>query len=174
MAQHFTRLLEGIAEQPERRVSELPLLGDDERRQLVLERNDTAAEFPREVCIHELFEGQAQKTPEAMAVEFGNERAELSASSTSAAISSRITCRRWAWGPKCASASASSGRLEMVVGLLGILKAGGAYVPLDPSYPAERLAFMIEDAQIAVLLDKEQLEAGRRWRSTRRRRRSRE
>ena len=65
MAQHFTRMLEGIAEEPERRVSELPLLGDEERRELVRERNDTAAEFPREVCIHELFAEQAKKTPEA-------------------------------------------------------------------------------------------------------------
>ena len=158
MALHFTRLLERIVEHPERRVSELSLLGDEERRELLVQWNDTAADFPRGACIHEQFAAQAQKTPDAIAVEFEGESLtyrELDERGNQLAhhLQSRGV------GPDVRVGIRVERSLELIVGLLGILKAGGAYVPLDPSYPAERLAFMVEDAQISVLLDKEHLDA---------------
>ena len=100
----------------------------------------------RDRCIHELFEEQAARTPDAAAVVF-EEQASPTGELNRAPTSSPTACRRSGWGRRCWSGCAWSGRSEMVVGLLGILKAGGAYVPLDPTYPAERLAFMLVDLQ---------------------------
>src|SRR5439155_8704073 len=74
MTRHFTRLLEGVAADAKQRVMELPLLGDEERHELLVKRNDTAADFPRDACIHDLFAAQAQRTPDAVAVELQEER----------------------------------------------------------------------------------------------------
>ncbi|MGZ5030917.1 MAG: non-ribosomal peptide synthetase, partial [Methylobacter sp.] len=148
---HFQTLLEGIIARPEARLSELPLLTEPERRQLLEEWNDTTAAFPRDQCIHDLFEAQAARTPQAVAVAYEHSQltyGELNAQANRLAHH----LRELGVKPDALVAICVERGLNMVVGLLAILKAGGAYVPLDPAYPKERLAFMLEDsAPVAVL-----------------------
>jgi amino acid adenylation domain-containing protein/non-ribosomal peptide synthase protein (TIGR01720 family) len=155
MVGHFEVLLEAAALTPDARLSALPVLTETERRLLLHDWNRTAADYPRQSCVHELFEQQAALTPEAVALVYGdeevtyrelNERANRLAHhlrGVGVGAESRVGL--------CVGRSA-----ELVVGLLGILKAGGAYVPLDPSYPAERLAWMMEDAGVAALVSEEE------------------
>jgi len=156
MTEHFQNLLGSIAEHPEEKLSRVQLLSLTERQQLLVEWNDTTTEYPRESCIHELFEAQVERTPEAVAVVFGNHRltyAELNERANQLAHHLRsLGVAAETLVGLCVERS-----LEMVVGLLGILKAGGAYVSLDPEYPAERLNFMLEDAGISVLLTQQHL-----------------
>ena len=118
-------------------IAELPLLSADERRRIAgrLER-DGSARTRRDACVHELFEAQARRTPDAVAVVVRGRAAHLRRARTRARTGWRSTCARWASAPTCASACASSASLEMVVALLAVLKAGGAYVPLDPALSA--------------------------------------
>jgi amino acid adenylation domain-containing protein len=132
-------------------VSQLPLLTAAERHQLLVEWNTTAADFGQEKCIHTLFEEQVERTPDAVAVIF--EEAQLTYAELNARANQLAhTLQGLGVGPDVLVGLCVERSLEMVVGLLGILKAGGAYVPLDPKYPAERLAFMLEDAAVPVLL----------------------
>lgn len=156
MAGHFITLLESIADDPDRRVSMLPLLTRAEHHQLLVEWNDTRARFPH-VCAHELFEAQVEQTPEAVAVAIKGERltyGELNRRANQ--LAHHLMAR--GIGPEVRVGLCIERSPEMVVGLLGILKSGGAYVPLDPGYPRERLAFMLDDAQALVLVTME------RWR----------
>ena len=153
---HFRRLLEGIVANPERPISTLPLLTDAEHHQLLVEWNDTKADYPKNSCIHELFEAQVERTPEAIAVEFEEKKLsyrELNARANQLAH----YFRHLGVGPETLVAICVERSLEMLVGLLGILKARGAYVPLDPTFPRERLAFMLEDARASALLTEERL-----------------
>ncbi|RKH18898.1 amino acid adenylation domain-containing protein [Corallococcus sp. CA047B] len=151
MAGHFQRLVEGLVEAPRRRVSELSLLTAGERHRLLSEWNETAAEQPRDVCLHELFEAQARTAPGALAVSFGAQRltyGELNRRANQLAHH----LRGLGVGPEVRVGLCMERSVELVVGLLGILKAGGAYLPLDPTYPADRLSFMLEDARSPVLV----------------------
>jgi amino acid adenylation domain-containing protein/non-ribosomal peptide synthase protein (TIGR01720 family) len=153
---HLRSALEAIAADPNQLVSELPLLSEAEREQILAGWNDTAAEYPAESCVHELFEAQVERTPEDVAVLYKEESlsyAELNARANQLAG----YLRRLGVGPEVRVGLCLERSLEMVVALLGVLKAGGAYVPLDPDYPQERLAFMVEDAQQKVLLTQERL-----------------
>jgi amino acid adenylation domain-containing protein/non-ribosomal peptide synthase protein (TIGR01720 family) len=158
MAGHFQTLLEAIVVNPQQRVSELPLLTKAERHQLLVEWNDTPAEYPFDKCIHQLFESQVERTPDAVAVVFDMQQLtyqELNAQAN------QLAHHLQALGiePEVLVGICVERSLEMVVALLGILKAGGAYVPLDPAYPKERLAFMLEDSQVSVLLTQKKLMA---------------
>jgi amino acid adenylation domain-containing protein len=156
---HFQRLLEAIVAYPEGRLSDLPLLTDEEQHQLLSEWNDTAVEYQHDRCIHELFEAWVEKTPEATALIFDDAQltyAELNARANQLANHLRSK----GVGPEVLVALCVERSLEMAVGLLGILKAGGAYVPLDPAYPQERLAFMLEDTAAPLLLTQQRLVAG--------------
>jgi amino acid adenylation domain-containing protein len=156
MATHWRSLLEGMIASPERSVWELPLLSEAERRQLLLEWNQTAVEYPRNACAHELFEAQAERTPQAIAVRFEGERLtyqELDRRSNQLAHH----LRRLGVGPETLVGICVERSQEMVVGLLGILKAGGAYMPIDPGYPAARQSFMLQDSQAKVLLTQARL-----------------
>jgi len=153
---HYRILLAGIVAQPSQRLYELPLLSDGERQQLLIEWNNTQQEYPKDKCLHELFEEQVEKSPEAVAVAYENQQLsyrELSARANQLAH----YLRKRGVGPDVLVGLCVERSLEMAVGLLGILKAGGAYIPLDPSYPKERLAFMLEDARVAVLVTHAQL-----------------
>ncbi|HEV7367535.1 amino acid adenylation domain-containing protein, partial [Arenibaculum sp.] len=148
---YLRRALEEMAADPERSAAALPLLSQEERHRLLVEWNDTAATYPQERCVHELFEAQAARDPQAVAVAF--EGATLSYGELNARAN-RLAHRLRALGvkPDDRVAICVERSLEMIVGLLAILKAGGAYVPLDPAYPAERLAFMLQDgAPVAAL-----------------------
>ncbi len=156
MMGHFERLLVAIVADPGQRISALSLLGEAERNQLVVEWNATTTEYPRDRCVHELFEAQVDRTPESIALVFGNE------SLTYRELDRRANqlahhLAKLGVGPDVLVGICVERSLEMVIGALGILKAGGAYVPLDPSYPAERLAFMMEDAAVTVLVTLDRL-----------------
>ncbi|WP_164019479.1 non-ribosomal peptide synthase/polyketide synthase, partial [Pyxidicoccus trucidator] len=148
---HLQQLLEGVLARPEQRIAELPLLTNAERQQVLVEWNDTAAEFPANTSIHHLFEAQVRRTPDAPALGF--EDSWLSYRQ----LDERANQLAWhlrslGVGPEVRVGLCAERSLELVVGLFAILKAGGAYVPLDPSYPRERLEWMLEDSRPAVLL----------------------
>ncbi len=156
MVGHFQTLLEGIVTNPIGQISQLPLLTEPERQQLLLEWNDTTVDYPIDKCIHQLFEEQAQRTPDAVAVVYENQQLtydELNCRANQLAH----YLRSLGVGPEVLVGICVQRSLEMVVGLLGILKAGGAYVPLDPEYPTSRLSFMLEDATVGVLLTQQHL-----------------
>ena len=151
MLGHFNTIMECIVANPGRRLAELPMLTAAERQQVLYEWNATAADYPKELCVHQLFEQQVERDPDAVAVVYEDRSlsyGELNARSNRLAHH----LRGLGVGPDVLVAICVERSLEMVVGLLAILKAGGAYVPLDPSHPAERLAFMIEDSAPAVIL----------------------
>ncbi len=156
MLGHLQTLFEAIVADPEQRVGELPLLTESERHQLLVEWNDTAADYPRDRCLHQLFEAQAARTPKAVAVMFENQQltyAELNARANQLArhlIALGV-------GPDVLVGICAERSLELMVGLLGILKAGGAYVPMDPGYPQARIAFMLTDTRAPVLLTQQRL-----------------
>jgi len=153
---HFRTLLEGIVANPDQRISELPLLTAAEQHQVLVEWNDTQTDYPRDACIHHLFETQVERTPLAVAVVFKDQMLtyrELNSHSNRLAH----YLRKHGVGPDVPVGICVEPCIEMVVGLLAILKAGGAYVPLDPGYPKERLEFMVRDTAIPILLTQERL-----------------
>jgi amino acid adenylation domain-containing protein len=153
---HFQVLLAGIVSDPEQRLSALPLLTEAERQLLLVEWNRTEADFPSAIGVHELFEAQVEKTPEAIALIFADQQltyAELNARANQLAG----YLRQLGAGPETLVGLAVERSLELVLGILGVLKAGGAYVPLDPAYPKERLAFLMQDSQIPILLTQKRL-----------------
>lgn len=151
MAGHFRKLLEGVVANPGECISRLPLLTETERHQLLCEWNDTRTDYPREQCIHDLFEAQAARTPDAIAVVFENEQLTYRELNRRANQWARHLVKLGV-GPNILVGICVERSLEMVVGLLAILKAGGAYVPVDPAFPRDRIAFMLEDAEAPVLL----------------------
>jgi amino acid adenylation domain-containing protein len=155
MMQHWQVLLESIVANPEQQVATLNLLTPEEQQQLAA-WNYPQVNYPHDLCIHQLFERQVAKTPEAIALIFEeqqltyhelNQRAEVLAAYLRA-----IGVQAEVLVGVCVERS-----MEMVVGILAILKAGGAYVPLDPSYPIDRIGYMLSDAQVAVLLTQQSL-----------------
>ena len=161
MADHFQILLAGILADPEQRLATLPLLTVDERFRLLMEWNDTAADYPLDKSIHALFEDQAAQTPDAVAVVCEGAHLTYHTYHELNRHANQVAhhLRGLGVGPEVRVGLCLERSLEMVVGLLGILKAGGAYVPLDPTYPLERLAFMLKDARVPVLLTQEALVA---------------
>ncbi|MGJ5672511.1 MAG: non-ribosomal peptide synthase/polyketide synthase [Nostochopsis sp.] len=156
MLGHFVTMLEGIVTNPQQQISQLAILTASEQQQLLVEWNRTQIDYPQDKCIHQLFEEQVERTPDAVAVVYENEQLTYQQLNSRA---NQLANYLQTLGVKpdvlvgiCVERS-----LEMVVGLLGILKAGGAYVPLDPEYPIERLSFMLEDAQVPVLLTQQRL-----------------
>ena len=148
---YFRRLLEAMVVDETQVIDRLPILPEAERRKVLYEWNETAVEYPKEKCIHELFEEQVERTPDAVAVVY--EEQQL----TYRELNSRANqlghyLRELGVKPDSRVAICVERGLEMVVGLLAVLKAGGAYVPLDPGYPAERLRYMLEDSAPVVLL----------------------
>ena len=151
MLKHYQRIVQGIVQNPGQRITELPLSTDAEQQQLLVEWNDTKRDYPRDRCVHQLFEAQVERTPEAVAVVYEAEQLtyrELNARANQLAH----YLRKLDVGPEVLVGLCVERSLEMVVGILGILKAGGVYVPLDPTYPQDRLAFMLQDAHVTVLL----------------------
>ena len=153
---HFRTLLEGVVANPDRKLGELPLLTGIERRRLLVECNRTDADYRRDSRIHELFEEQVARAPDAVAVVFEENPityAELNL--RAGRLAERL--RDLGVGPDTRAGICVNRSIEMLVGLLGILKTGGCYLPLDPAYPKERLAFMLEDSQASVLLTQQAL-----------------
>src|SRR4029077_6138044 len=154
---YFRNLLEAMVVDDTQAVDRLRMLEACERHRVLYEWNKTEVEYPRDKCVHELFEEQVEKTPEAVAVVYEEEElsyAELNARANRLAH----YLRKLGVKPDDLIGVCIERSVEMVVGLLGVLKAGGAYVPLDPEYPVERLRFMIEDSAAAALLTQSHLE----------------
>jgi len=150
-SEHFRRLLAAVMSDSSRTLSRLDVMGGAERRQVLVEWNDTTVAYPSELQLHGLFEAQARRTPAAIAVVHGAERLDYA---TLNARANRLAhrLRTLGVGPEVLVGVCVERSAEMVVALLAVLKAGGAYVPFDPSYPRERLAFMRDDSRIAVLI----------------------
>ncbi|WP_407882731.1 condensation domain-containing protein, partial [Scytonema sp. NUACC26] len=158
MVEHYQTLLSAVVVAPHQKLSELPLLSASEQQQILSEWNNTQVSYPQELCLHKLFEQQVQKTPNTTAVVFEDQclsYSELNAKANQLAH----YLGSLGVGPEVLVGVCVERSVEMVVGLLGILKAGGAYVPIDPEYPPERLAYMLSDSQVKVLLTQEKLVA---------------
>jgi amino acid adenylation domain-containing protein len=156
MLGHFQTLLQGMVSDFEMPLKDLPLLTEVEKHQLLREWNDTEADYPQDACIHQLFEAQVEKTPDAVAVVFENQQLTYQQLNQRA---NQLAHHLQSLGvrPEVLVGICVERSLEMVVGLLGILKAGGAYVPLDPNYPQERLSYMLADSGVEVLLTQRSL-----------------
>ncbi len=159
MAKHFVRLLNSIVLNPQQPIFQLSMLTEVEQRQLLFEWNNTQADYPLDKCIHQLFEEQVERTPDNIAVVFEDQQLnyrELNARANQLAH----YLQNLGVGPDVLVGICVERSLEMMVGLLGILKAGGGYLPIDPEYPTERLLYILQDAQVRVLLTQKHLIAG--------------
>jgi amino acid adenylation domain-containing protein len=156
MIGHLQTLLEGIVRNPDRRITQLPILSQAEENQLLIEWNNTEKDYPKDKGIHQVFEQQVERTPDAVAVVFEDQQLTYRKLNRRAnQVAHYLT--KLGVGPEVLVGVCMERSFEMVIGLLGILKAGGAYVPLDPEYPRERLAFMLEDCRVRVLLTQKRL-----------------
>ena len=153
MVGHLCVLMEEMAADLNRPLGSLTMLTEAERHQQIMDWNDTGADY-RPDCVHELFEEQAARTPDAVALAFSGQTLTYSQLNVRANQLAHHLIQ-FGVGPEVLVGLCMDRSIEMVVGLLGILKAGAAYVPLDPGYPLERLAFMLEDSQVSVLLSRE-------------------
>ena len=156
MVGHLKTLLEAIVTSPQQRLSELALLTEPEQQQLLFEWNDTKVDYPQDRCIHQLFEAQVEKTPNAVAVVFGQEQLTYRQLNQRANQLAHYL-QQLGVKPEVKVGICVERSVEMVIGLLAILKAGGAYIPLDPNYPQERLTYMLKDSQPGVLLTQHHL-----------------
>jgi amino acid adenylation domain-containing protein len=155
MVEHYVRLLEAVALDPQQAISDLPLLSEEERHQQLVVWNDTATDFPSTIGLHRLFESRAAAAPHSLALCDADSQmtyGELNRRANQLARHLRsLGVRAESRVGICLPRS-----IEMIVAMIGVLKAGGAYVPLDPQYPLERLAVMLEDAQAVVVVTSEE------------------
>jgi amino acid adenylation domain-containing protein len=158
MAQHFQTLLESIVVDASRPISELPWFSQAERQQVLIDFNRTELDYDRDLGLHQLFEQQAERTPTAPALVFGEEQLSYAELNRRANQLARYLRNRGV-GVESRVGLYLERSPEMLVALLGVLKAGAAYVPLDPAYPSDRIAFIVEDAQLPLLLTEERLVA---------------
>jgi len=154
MEKHFKSLLESIVSNPDQRVSELNLLTDPERRLILEKWNDTSAEYPVDKNISQLFELQAEMTPDEIAVSIGDRQIRYEELNIRANQLAHLLRERGV-GSNVIVGIMANRSFEMLVGVLGIMKAGGAYLPLDPGYPEERIVSILEDSGASFLLTKE-------------------
>ncbi len=155
--EHWRVILEGVAANPDQRLWEIPLLTAPEQRQMLHEWNRTERNYPQNLCLHDLFEAQARRVPDAVALEFEGNRLTYRELDARAGQAVPVPSRGSAWDRMSRWGLARSVLLELFVGMLGILKACGAYVPLDPNYPRERIDFILEDAGATVLVTQRSL-----------------
>jgi amino acid adenylation domain-containing protein len=156
LANQFTTLLAGVLSEPDREIGGIPVIDDSDRQRMLTEWNATERAYPDQQCVHELFEAQAARTPNAVAVTSADEQltyAELNQRANQ--LARRL--RSLGVGPEMLVGLCLPRCLDLYVGMLGILKSGGAYVPLDASYPSSRLEFMLKDAEVNVLVTREAL-----------------
>lgn len=153
---HYRTVLESIVIAPQQRISDVPLLTAIEEHELLTVRNHTFMNIPLEQCFHSLFEAQAIKAPDAVAVEFMHERITYQELNRRANQLARYL-RLQGVGAEVRVGICMERSLEMLIGLLGIFKVGGAFVPLDVGFPRERMAFMLTDSQAILLLTQQRL-----------------
>jgi amino acid adenylation domain-containing protein len=156
MLANFQVLLTGIVANPNTSISRLPLLTEAEKNKLLVKWNNTQKDYPLDICLHQLFEKQVTKTPDAIAVVF-EEKSLTYAELNYQANRLAHYLQQLGVGKDILVGICLDRSLEMVVGLLAILKAGGAYVPIDPSYPSERIEFILQDADLKIILTQQHL-----------------
>ena len=156
MLRHYQVLLEGALANPELRLSQLPLLTNDEQQLLLSGWNATQTEYPSQFCLHQWFEQYAARTPDAVACVFDKEHLTYEELNKRANQLAHYLKKRGV-GPGQRVGIFVERSLDMMVGLLGIQKSGAAYVPLDPYYPAERIRTILDDAQVPILLTQQAL-----------------
>ncbi|HEU0251455.1 MAG TPA: amino acid adenylation domain-containing protein, partial [Pyrinomonadaceae bacterium] len=151
VADYYLRTLTAIANEPESRHQSVSLLSDSTRQQLLYDWNSTALEYPRDRTFSELFELQASRVPDRIAVEFeGRQLSYAELNSRSNQLAHHLS--ESGVGPEVLVGICVERSIEMLVAVLGVLKAGGAYLPLDPEYPLERLSYILQDADVSFLL----------------------
>ena len=156
MMDHYQIVLEEMVRNPEQNINEISLLSDADRQLILLDWNDTARDYPRDKCIHELFEAQVELAPESIALVFEGQQLTYSELNRRANQLAHHL-RGLGAGPDVPVGVCLERSLDTMVALLGVLKAGAAYVPLDPTYPADRLSLMVQDAGIELLLTQDKL-----------------
>jgi amino acid adenylation domain-containing protein len=151
MLSHWQTVLAGVVHNPQVRLSAVPLLTEAERVLMLEKWNATQREYPQELCVHELFEQQVERTPDAVALVFEEQQLTYGQLNRRA---NQLThhLQMLGVGPEVLVGICMDRSIEMVMAMLGVLKAGGAYVPLDPTYPQERLAFLVTDSGVQVVL----------------------
>ena len=154
MLRHYRTLLETLVADPAVRIDDAALLSAAEKHQMLIEWNDTQTDYPSGQCLHQLFEAQVDKTPDALALVAGDQQLTYRQLNSEANHLAR-RLHKLGIGPAASVGLCMESSSEFIIGVLAILKTGGAYVPLDPSYPQERLRFMIEDAQVKALLTRD-------------------
>jgi amino acid adenylation domain-containing protein len=151
MQQHFHNLLGAVTADPHKRIADLPLLSTDEEHQFLVDFNSTQANFRHDVCLHHFFEEQVRRTPHRIALICGDEPVSYNQLNCQAdGLATYL--RRQGVGPDVLVGICADRGIDLLIGILGILKAGGAYVPLDPAYPQERLAFIVEDSHLKLIV----------------------
>jgi amino acid adenylation domain-containing protein/non-ribosomal peptide synthase protein (TIGR01720 family) len=158
MLGHLQTLLEGMVANPEGQLKNLPLLTESEKNLGLVKWNQTQTDYPLHLCLHQLIEAQVEKTPNAVAVIFADQKLTYQELDNRANQIAHYL-QKLGVKPEVRVGICVERSLEMLVGLLGILKAGGAYVPIDPEYPQHRQAFMLQDCQTDVLLTQQKFAA---------------
>jgi natural product biosynthesis luciferase-like monooxygenase protein len=156
IVQQLQTLIAAGTEHPEQPLAQLPLLGAAEYRRMLTDWNQTATPYPSDCCIHELFEAQVERTPDAIAVAFADLQLTYRELNEQA---NRLAhyLQQQGVGPEVLVGLHMERSLELMVGLLGIHKAGGAYVPLDPDFPRDRIAFMVQDSKVSAIITQQKL-----------------
>ncbi len=151
MGRHYENIIKKVTENPDSELRLIDIITEEERHQILLEFNDTEAEYPKNKTIHQLFEEQEKKTSNSVAVMYEDKHLTYRELNEKANQLARILRDKGA-GPESIVGIMAERSLEMIVGILGILKAGGAYLPIDPEYPQERIEYMLEDSGAQLLL----------------------
>ncbi|MES2730820.1 MAG: amino acid adenylation domain-containing protein, partial [Bacteroidota bacterium] len=148
---YFHQLVQAVIANPQGKIADYPILSSEEKYQLVTSFNDTLADYPQEVCLHELFEAQAKKTPHQVAIAFGEEQLSYQALEQQ---STQLACYLQQQGvtPDTLVGICMERSIEVIVAILGVLKSGAAYVPIDPHYPKDRILYVLEDSQVPFVL----------------------
>ncbi|AFZ36200.1 amino acid adenylation domain protein [Stanieria cyanosphaera PCC 7437] len=156
MISHYQNLLTGIVVHPQAKLSDIPLLSNQERQQLLIDWNPTLVDYSQDVSIQQLFETQVKQNPDAVAVVFGNQKLTYQQLNNQANQLAHYL-QEIGVKPEVLVGVYLECSLKVFIAILGIIKAGGVYLPLDPEYPTERIAWMLQDASPAVILSQEYL-----------------
>ncbi|WBW99496.1 non-ribosomal peptide synthetase [Oceanirhabdus sp. W0125-5] len=159
VSSHIKTIANAIVKQPEIKISEIEMLSEEEKTQIIYDFNDTKMDYPEEKTVHELFEEQAEKNPENVAVKFNLDNLTYSELNARANQLARIL-RNKGVKPNSVVAIMVNNSLNLIIGILGVLKAGGAYLPIDPNYPKDRIEYMLEDSGTKLILSEKSLVNG--------------
>jgi amino acid adenylation domain-containing protein len=156
MLKHLEMFLKGIAANPGQKIARLDMLTDKEVKQLTVDWNDTKVDFPQDVCVHQVFEDQVKQRPDALAVQFGDQKLTFRQLNEQINQTAHFL-RKQGVGPETKVGIYLERSVEMIVSLMAVMKAGGAYVPMDPTYPLDRITFIMNDSGSSILITQNSL-----------------